>query len=712
MPVPQPILMGLCPSVGGPNAHQTHAVTSPSPHQSQHQAQSLEGQDLRGKTFIGSWRNTNFCHITTGTAPRWHTLLLAFGLLLAFLAGFITAYAGNTLGYMLRQSQTDLVWLEGAIGLILLSFFSLSLWQGLTAALGMISVATVFLIVTTVALAPPPIAGLTVLGTLVISGAIAGIVGLAQAIVLWRSPPFPLGTALVGLGAGIGVSPGFEVTGNHHLEILGFSLPVLGLAWFIGHRALRQDDRYEFLTRIALNLCLRYSTNFRDVDLTGADFSGAKLHNTDFRGANLSRTHWRNATFGRNNLDRTYLEQDQIRHLVTTGAGQGQTFDHLDLRGINLNNAQLAGASFIGTDLSGATLQNADLTNAKLSRTQLYGANLTGAILTGAYIQDWGISPETQLDQVQCGHIYMRQPTATNPYACRKPDNEGETFSPGDFAAFIAPMIKTLSFYQAQNLDPKTIAVIPKTIDLYHRDGLDPKAAAISLQRLMNQHPDAQIEVVTIEGRGQEKIRLQAKVAPDANPAELNKAYFASYNQISGLAYADLQQLLDSSRLKDEEIARLERLLRDAINTPHFYAETYQNRGDTMPGRSQVNVSAQGDMTVSGILNLGTISGTVTNTINQLPANPQQPGLRELLGEFQRAIETDEHLPEEDKAESLQQLQTLAEVSQQPQAPESRSLAKRAIRFLQGTAATLPEATKLVQACTALLPEITALLPK
>lgn len=70
----------------------------------------------------------------------------------------------------------------------------------------------------------------------------------------------------------------------------------------------------------------------------------------------------------------------------------------------------------------------------------------------------------------------------------------------------------------------------------------------------------------------------------------------------------------------------------------------------------------------AGALSLGDISGTVANTINQLSdsAKPDEPGIKELLTELQTAIEAETDLSDDDKAEALEQVKTLAEVGKNP----------------------------------------------
>jgi hypothetical protein len=107
------------------------------------------------------------------------------------------------------------------------------------------------------------------------------------------------------------------------------------------------------------------------------------------------------------------------------------------------------------------------------------------------------------------------------------------------------------------------------------------------------------------------------------------------------------------------------------------------------------------------------ISGTVTNTINQLPASTQsdQPGLKELLTELQTAIEAETDLSDDDKAEALEQVKTLAEVGKNPQESTMQKAGKTAMKILKGTIAGLPTTATLLEACSKLLPMIAKLLP-
>ena len=592
--------------------------------------------------------------------------------------------------------------------------------KGLGAALGVVSLLSIELVVLFVAITPSAEqAGRALLSPVALGGAIAGVVGWALSIALGRSSRFVTALAMLGavVGAALGITEDKEIIG---VIIIMAAVAVLGS--YIGQAALKDGNRYSLIYKLAIGISTAKSTCFRDADLTDANFTEAVLESADFRGATLIRTRWQQARkLEKANVSRTYLENPQVMQLVVKGYGADTKFNRLDLRGLNLKDAQLSNASFIGSDLSDSTLQGADLSSAKLVQTQLHRANLSEACLTGAFIQNWGISTETNLDLVQCDYIYMRYPTEDDPDPSRKPDNKQEIFREGDFSAFIAPIIKTLDTYQKQNVDPRAITVTAKTLDLYHYEGIDPSAAAIAFQRLAEQHPEAKLEVVSLEGRGDERIRVQAMVADEANRSELSEAYFQSYSEIKSLPYGDLQQLLKGVEEKDERIRSLERMVQTALGSNKFYVESYHSFGDTASEKRSINIQAGGDISnvsgvtggdVSGVINLGRISGDVSNAIGQLPNVPEsdQPELKALLSQLQVTVEAESQLSEEDKVEALEQVRILAEAGKNPENSLLKKAAGTAMKILKGTIAVLPETSKLAQECNKQLPLIASLL--
>jgi uncharacterized protein YjbI with pentapeptide repeats len=436
-------------------------------------------------------------------------------------------------------------------------------------------------------------------------------------------------------------------------------------------------------------------TRFRNANLTNSDFTEAVLTYVDLKGAILTHTCWLNAWSVKHAyVENTYLEDLQVLYLAVTKEGKEQKiYNNKSLRDINLKYANLVDVSFVDSDLSQADLQGANLSRAKLIRTRLDQADLTGACLTGAFIQDWGIKTTTKFSGVKCEYVYMRLPTKENPDPLRKPDNRNEIFEDGDFEDFIKPLTDTL--------------------DLYHNHGVDPRAIAIAFKNLAEDNPEAKLEIVAMEKRGQDKILLRAKTAPGISKSELSQAYFEDYNQLKALPAEQLMMLIAE---KSDRIRSLENMVTTALQQPTFYAETYQHQGDFMPDNSGVNFNAGRDIgDISGVVGQnmtgvagGDISGQVTNTINQLPASPQpdEPGIKELLEQLHQAIENAEELKPEDKAEALKQVQALAEAGKDPAEPEKKNGAKSAIRWLKGMLTELAEPSAIVQLCKHVLPHI------
>ncbi|MEA5565866.1 pentapeptide repeat-containing protein [Anabaena sp. UHCC 0399] len=561
---------------------------------------------------------------------------------------------------------------------------------------------------------------------LAIAGSIVGVMNMALAVAVARAMVLPGIVSLTGLiaviGAVVGALLGVRSQVSAYIMAGIVGLVAIAFGFYVGKQAIAGNPKYLLIRSLAISIVSQGGTSFRGANLTDANFTRSNLKSVDLRQAILTRTCWfQTQNLAQARLEGTYLENSQLQQLVITKEGKEQNFDRLNLRELNLENANLQDASFIGTDLSEANLQNANLAGAKLAQAQLYQTILNQACLTGAYIQNWGISTDTKLEDIKCDYIYMQLPTKDDPDPYRKPDNRRETFQAGDFAEFIAPIIKTLDLYQTQNIDPRQVANKFKTLDLFHYEGIDPTAAVIAVTQLAENHPEAELEIVALEGRGKDKIRLQAIVNNDANRSELYQEYFQKYAEIQSLPYSDLQTLLLGIKEKEERIQSLERLLENAIHQPKFYVETYQNQGEFFMSQSKGNINISGSQgNISGIsavgensamtgVAIGVISGSVTNTINQLPASsePDKPGIKELLTELQIAIEADKNLGDEDKEEALEQLKVIAEAGQKPEDGAMQKIAKTALKFLKGTIADLPTTEKLVEACGKLLPLIT-----
>jgi len=700
--------------------------------------------DIRGVNFSNAnLRHADFSHAISGISPYHRYLLLIAALLIAFLAGGIIGFSSIFWGHVFSRV---LLPAKEAIFIVYLAVLSTVLYTltkyGLGSRLGITSATIVLLSASfviiffnhtdntiyknllAIVLTQPLLIAFIIFSMLATSIAYATIRSQGEKPLVQTA----YCTSLIGavLGAILG---GKDIyVSDYTLSTIVAAIQILcalSCSWYIAIRSLNTDSRFNIIYWLTILICSWNGTNFSDADLTEASFTEANLPYTNLRDAQLKRACWyktKNLHLAR--LENTYLERTAIRRLVVTKQGLRQAFDREDLRYLELSYADLSNCSFVGADFSESTLNHANLSGARLAQAKLYGCDISHAILTGSYIQDWAISTDTRIEGVECDYIYMRLPTDDNPDPWRKPDNRNENFYSGDFCDFIAPILKTMRMFSRQSIGTQKPEDEVKSIDFYHYGGIDPRSAALALRQLAEENPDAGLKVVALEGRGNEKIRLQAIVSSSEDASKLNEKYFINYDRISALPFTDIQALLAGLTEKDARIKSLEELLENALKQPKFYVETYQNKGEFIMSQSKGNVSinnVQGN--VSGIAAageqqditgsaLGDISGSVSNSITQLPDSNSldTPSIKELLKQLQASIEAEEKLSNNDKVEALEQVKTLAEAGIDPENSSLKRSAKTAMKILRGTVASLPEASKLADACVKLIPAITTIL--
>ncbi|MBD2458480.1 pentapeptide repeat-containing protein [Nostoc sp. FACHB-87] len=586
---------------------------------------NFTGADIRSADFTGAnLRGANFSHATAGLQKRWAIFLLCVSWLLSGVSGFFSAFAGVLITYIFDSSS-----LENQVGgwtalIVIIVVFLVILRQGFNSAFA-VTVAVAFIVAGSVAFTGAGAFAGAGVGAFTFAGAgaftVAGAIAFAGAVTAVAVAGSVAGAVAVAGAFAVAVAVA-AVAGSVAGAAVAvvFAGAVAGaevlISSYIAWRAMKGDKKYFSIRNIAVAFAASCGASFRSCDLTDANFTAATLKSTDFRKANLTRTCFHKTK----KLDRvrpgtTYLQKAQVVSVLVTGQGQDKNFDREDLQGVNFQGADLVDASFIGADLSQSNLQDADLSRAKLVQTQLNGTDLTGATLTGAYIQDWGITTDTKFDGVRCEYVYMRLPTKENPDPLRKPDNYKEVFADGEFGDFIQPIFDTL--------------------DLYHNQGVDPRAIAISFKQLAENHPDADLRIVGMEVRGEDKFLLRAKTAAKADKSELSAEYFDTYNEIKGLPEREIKLLLEE---KDSRIRSLENFVNQALQRPNFYSSTQIEKVNTMtnnPGGISQNVSGGN---VSGGMQASQGNNNVqTSTTYSSPE--QKQNLAEAAAEIQALLE-------------------------------------------------------------------------
>jgi hypothetical protein len=395
----------------------------------------------------------------------------------------------------------------------------------------------------------------------------------------------------------------------------------------------------------------------------------------------------------------SYLQYAHIRQALFTNNGEKLDGNRLILRGINLKEANLIEASFIGTDLCEADLSDTDLSRAKLVQTLLDQTNLQRATLTGAFIEEWGISADTKLDEIkECDYIFMRLPPqerpqflelpvdeSLDPNPRRKPDDWEKIFDPGEFSAYIAPLQQTL--------------------DLYHNQVKDSRVIALAFQELRENHPEAEIEPISVERRGKNKegLLLRAETSPTADTSQLHHEYFDNVDQISALSPEALQAKLNE---KEQEIRWLRSQVGVALARPINITQEQnmahdQSRNVNTGGGDAIGIN-QGDQS--------TLSGTIAKSINQLPdSTTEEPGIKELLSKLEKAIQNEPNLNEAAKEKALSQVDAIAKAAQNPEAEGSKERVKGAIEILNTIGTVLSPVASLAATLQSIVPAIAKL---
>ncbi|NES24226.1 MAG: pentapeptide repeat-containing protein, partial [Symploca sp. SIO3E6] len=555
--------------------------------------------DIRGADFTNAYlKDAKFCGAKAGLQRRWVVALLvtSFSLsgLLGFLLGLVGYFVASPVDPTVLTKVSDLfneltllksLSISGFLIVVIVLFFIIAIRKSLMASLG--TVAVTFTLTVTVTFAVNVAGVIAVIVVVAIAVAVI-FAGTVTSIVAIAGTGTEIIAIIVAVAVAVAASVVFSKADSAAIffAFAGFvDFVFMVFSAYIGWRVLAKE-KHIFIRRISVAFAAIGGTSFRYANLTDADFSQARLKSTDFRQANLTRTCFRQAK----KLDRirsgtTYLRSTRVRQLLITGEGQHQNFSGQSLRGVNLQGANLADTIFVSTDLSEANLQDADLSRAILVQTQLDETDLTGATLTGATIEDWGITSHTQLQRVRCRYVFMRLPTKEDENRRRKPDNWEEEFKDGDFADFIKPIVDTL--------------------DLYHNQGVDPRAIAISLKQLAEDNPEAELKVVAMEKRGENNLLVRMLTAPGADHSRLSAEYKNKYNQLKKLTKQQKELLAERdghiSSLKNT-VNMLENIAQTAVERPSFYAQTYNNQGDTMPDKStNISINNVTDSSISGV---------------------------------------------------------------------------------------------------------------
>ncbi|MDJ0736418.1 MAG: pentapeptide repeat-containing protein [Nostocaceae cyanobacterium] len=693
---------------------------------------NFRGADIRGANFTNAnLKNADFRGAKAGLQNYRIICWIGFSFILAFLSLFASAATNGSTWWMLHNETKEdsfilaLIFALVIMGLLVV-FVSMIIWKSLISSLGVISFTLSILILPSAISSTLSLNEYHVLRSwtyaltfafivvVVVSGIVALTLVLTKTlakdltvIVLFSS----LSGGMIGALSRVLIRGGYKFISSE--PILSWNWACLDLIWacswswilvllgsYIGWLFWIEDKRVPSIRKYIIAISAIGGTSFYNADLTNTDFTGATLKNTNFRKANLTRTRFyeaKNIDFAR--LGDTILAKRNVLNLLVTGNGRNKSYIGAKLKGANLMDADLKEANLKHADITEATFQRANLQWANLTFTQAVGTDFTSTLMTGACVEAWNIDSTTKLNNVDCRFIYLLEnPKPETDDRERRPSS-GE-FQPGEFT--------------------KLFEEVLNTVDLIFRNGIDWKAFVAAFKQVQVENEDTELAIQSIENKGDGVVVVKVAVPVDADKEKIHRDFTDNY-QLALQAVEEKYKLL--LQAKDDEIlfhrqqsAKIPEIISSLANKPINIQldNKLENKNMSNDSSHKIEIgSIGGDFTASGqALNLGDISGTVTNTINQLPESPEpeKPEIKELLAELQTAIEAESNLSPEDKAEALEQVKTLAEAAKNPQETTQQKSAKTAIKILKGTIIALPTTATLLDACSKLLPLISKFL--
>lgn len=233
--------------------------------------------------------------------------------------------------------------------------------------------------------------------------------------------------------------------------------------------------------------------NLAGINLRGAELIDINLVESDLNNADLSDTNLRRA----------------------------------NLNGAFLCKAKLSGVYLRDSNLNWANFRSANLTEANLGRTKALATIFIGANFTGACIEDWHINSDTNLEGIICDYIYLRHHRKE-----RRPIKGN--FAPGEFTKLFQKSLET--------------------VDLIFRNGIDWDAFAYSFKKLEVENQGAQLDVQSIEKKGDGILVVRVAVSPDADKAKIHSDFMQGYEFANKALEAQYQARLED---KDKVINQL-----------------------------------------------------------------------------------------------------------------------------------------------------------
>ncbi|NEU84257.1 pentapeptide repeat-containing protein [Nostoc sp. UIC 10630] len=336
------------------------------------------------------------------------------------------------------------------------------------------------------------------------------------------------------------------------------------------------------LTGAYLNEAILSGTDLRKGRLNGAKLTGADLTKADLCEADLSEALLNGAYLQESILKKANLNKTNFNEAYLNGCDcTDATFIEADLNSSDLSMANLSGANFsraklFRTNLSTANLTKAILKEAQLIASQVLTTNFTSANLTGACIEDWNINSNTNLTNVICDYIYLRER-----HQERRP-------SSGNFA-----------YGEFTQLFQKSL----ETVDLIFRNAINWDAFAYSFRKLEVENQGAQLDVQSIEKKGDGILVVRVAVSPDANKAGIHSDFMQGYEFAAKALEVQYQE-----RLEDKE-----KVINQLFSTINQQNQLLAQTGDKVSIYYQPNSQFAGGIVDATNVDAQQIGGNIQN---------------------------------------------------------------------------------------------------
>jgi len=299
---------------------------------------NFSGADIRGADFTGAnLIGANFSHAKAGLEKRWGIYLpIALFLFVGLLGVFsdITNYLGLLI---VKTPVLESQIIACTTFILLTTFFISTISQGLETGLKVFTFIGGITVVFSAGIKLVPAFTGAATGVLVVALAILGSVAIAVSIAASSKILVLIASIIVILAVLASViTSSLQFISN----TIGAILITVGLviALFIalssiyfGYQAIEGNKKYFWIRTIAIAWAAMGGTSFRETDLTNVSFTKAVLRNADFRKAHLMHTNFCQVKMlDYAELDKTYLQNSQVRNLLITGQGQTGVWTNLD----------------------------------------------------------------------------------------------------------------------------------------------------------------------------------------------------------------------------------------------------------------------------------------------------------------------------------------------------------------------------------------------